>query len=557
MNRTFDEQHPRDIGNGQFRSKEHAEADIDLLTPAGWESPNEEEDDEFDWVRIDSLMGQDFHLNPARTASLPKMKADDTVAQMTSKVMSYVARTQDLSGMSDETVAESAGLSWSPKEIPDRLRRAFGLPESERIVTAVNASGRPVYLSVGNAFTRTGSFVGGFDTANVAQRIVADRFKERFTAEHPEFTPKEINDLFRRLEDKSYRGKKWAHLWQEAYLPPTDRRTLAAACAPDLVSTNPALTREDLDRYVREMEPAEIRERFSRLPVEEVPGVVDGHAAQVPAYLAKVGPIRQYSAVDAVERHLRGESTYAKGAALNRAYRAFLEEEVAVEYDYQLQRKYVRDNSVAHSATVFEEKKHVPQSYVDAAESSVFRRSGDFSHVELDEDVDLARVGQIEREYARIRSLLPRTGRTPTLRFRKTGRHHAKGVYHPHVDNVAVDPRSPSSFIHEYIHHVDHTAGGRNISSSEEFRPILRAVQRSVDREAGLRAKCDYYKTPTEVLSRTGEAYFSWKGLGGSLNGTAEEYGANPAYVTLEPLKGEIIAFWDALLPALGADRPA
>jgi hypothetical protein len=375
--------------------------------------------------------------------------------------------------------------------------------------------------------------------------------------QHPEFDERDVDNLFRRLADKSVTGKGYKYLWDESLLPTDGVRLLATSMIAAEIENNPNLTLQEFTRQVTRMSADEIRTRLDACEVVEVLAYRVG-SATVPAYTAQLGPVHVTVSKDMTDAHLAGETTHAKKAALNRAYRGFLEEELAIEYDYQLQRAYVRDNNASHSATVFEQKKGVPDSHIAAAEHGFFKTSGDFRHVEVDEDTDLARLEQVEHEYAQLRRHLPKTSSEPALRFRKTGRHHALGVYHPHADNIAVDPRHPSSFLHEYIHHVDHTAGEKNISSSDAFRPLLRAAQHNLGASdsRAVHQKLDYYQTPTEVLSRTAEVYFYWKTPGSSLNGDATKYADDGAYRALEPLKDQIIAFWDTTLTVLGAEIP-
>ena len=548
---------------GRFDNRDRLDADgsVTLEYPFAQEQALDDPD-EFDWERIDSLMGQDFHLDAERTAALPKMKPTDTIAQMTSKVMNYVARTQDLDGLTDEQIVEIMGLAPTSGDV-SRIRSMHGLGAGARIVAGVDGEGKVWYLSPDNDFKRTGSFsprYGGasYHVANVAQRLVASRYRERFSAEHPEFDETTIDSLFRRLEDKELRGKGWAHLWQETVLPAREMKVACAGALRGLAIDTAKVTPEEVAFKLLRMSADEARAGLAALETEDQT-IYDRQRGvhEEPAYVARVRGMKLYANAASCEAHLAGESDYAKRASVNRAYRAFLEEELAVEYDYELQRKYVRDHNASHTATVFEEKKNIPFSHLEAAENGYFHTSGDFSHVEFDAETDLDKVAHIEDEYAHLRDYLPHTDKTPTLRFRKTGRHHALGIYHPHVDNIAVDPRHPSSFIHEYIHHVDHTAGGRNISSSDEFRPILRAVQAGIASDPSLAKKADYYQTPTEVLSRTAEAYFHWKGVDTSLNGDDAKYADNAAYTTLLPVKDQIVGFWDKQLADLGASKRA
>lgn len=517
---------------------------------------DEPELDEFDWERIDSMIGQQMRLDPERTVNPPKISPDDNVAQATRKLMLYVKKTQDLDNVTDAEIAEMVGLQPTDQEMPDRLRSAFDLTPSMRVVVGLDDKGRPVYLSIDNTLKRTGSFRGGFSAANISQRLVAHQFAEQFAAQNPDIDQADIDRLFRRLEDKSITGKGYAYIWDEARFSPEVRDGLIAAGGPDIVNRIDTMTAEEAQQLLDTLPRKEglmVRGHGIEKPMCYSVPYLDPAGRPIPGHTRMVYP-------DTAAAELAGTTDRAKRAQLNRTYRSFLEEQMQVEQDYQMQRSYIRKGQAEHSATVFEQKKNIPQTHLDAAEQSFFRSSGDFGHVEVDERTGLDELHHVEKEWGQLRKMLPRTGRTPDLRFRLTGRHKATGVYHPHVDNIAVDPRHPDSFLHEFVHHVDHTAaGGRNVSSGDDFRPLLRQVQRAVAtiEDPQVRSKLTYYQTPTEVLSRTAEVYYAWTRPGTSLNGTAERYADSPAYKVMEPMRDQIIAFWDAKLAELGVDMPA
>lgn len=348
--------------------------------------------------------------------------------------------------------------------------------------------------------------------------------------------PRSVDTLFRRLNG-NYRGKGHAYLWSESTLSRASDFQLSLA-----------RRRSGVHEHAGPMPDDELQQWVDSLPrAEDGRAIVDGPRGQALLDTANI------------EDDLAGTSPHADSVRTNAAYRTWITEKLADEHDYTLQRKYVRDNSGEGGARVFEQKKHVPQTHLDAAVASSFATTGDFRHVEVDSDTDLAKLAHVGAEYEQLRRHLPRTDSTPALRFRKTGRHKASGVYHPHVDNIAVDPRTPSSFLHEYTHHLDHTAGGRNLSSEEDFRPLLRRAQQAVTASDAphLAAKRDYYRTPTEVHARTMELYFHWKSPGTSLNGDEERYSTDAAYTTLAPMREEIVTYWDAKLAELGAEPPA
>ena len=67
------------------------------------------------------------------------------------------------------------------------------------------------------------------------------------------------------------------------------------------------------------------------------------------------------------------------------------------------------------------------------------------------------------------------------------------------MNNIAVDPRHPYSFVHEYFHHLDYTLGAdkdtKQLSLSGDFTNMLHGIQRNM-RSAGGIDKLDYYTTP-------------------------------------------------------------
>lgn len=441
-----------------------------------------------EWERVGSLLSRKLQLPLSKTSRFPVMQEEDDIATMTRKIMNYVKRSTDVGGLSDDEIAQMAGLRVVPESrqfCPSRHNESFirgvksacSAPDDDRLVLCVNAANEPVVVSAWSSFRKTGQLNYAndpgwvFNVENFSQLSVGFQYGEAFKKEWPQFSPEDVDTLIAQLRNKSYGGRRYAYLWSEKGIP-------------------------------------------------------------------------------------RGSVT-AKRQELNRAWRSFLETQIGIEYNADLQRRYIQRNSSDRTATVYEDKKNIPDKYVEAARNSVFLRSGDFCHVEIDSAVDLALFRKVEDEYERVRGFVGRT-KAPTLRFRKTGRHRARGVYHPHVDNIAVDPRFPSSFLHEFAHHLDHTYGNRNISSSPEFRPVLQAVQASLQtiRSSVSTSRFEYLMTPTEIFSRSSEMYYFWRGIATSLNGDAKKYSA-PHYALMEEHKEAIVSYWDNLIVQMGGQVPS
>lgn len=197
------------------------------------------------------------------------------------------------------------------------------------------------------------------------------------------------------------------------------------------------------------------------------------------------------------------------------------------------------------TATVWQDKKNPDPTHVQAARQSLFAQ--DFTRIEVDDDVDLTRFAQLNTEWESYRQLLPQQIEPATLRFRYTGRHHAYGVYHPFARNIAVDPRHPSSFTHEYFHHLDHTLDSRMLSLDPRFQPIIHRYEQLVDQNQ-MSGNTDHWLAPTEIFARAAETWMSRHGGdGSSLLKTRGEYETRWEYMPFLGAEQMIDNFMDSL----------
>lgn len=178
----------------------------------------------------------------------------------------------------------------------------------------------------------------------------------------------------------------------------------------------------------------------------------------------------------------------------------------------------------AEYATVFQTKKHIPRAHQERMEANRFLDV--YGYVELDEDVDLEKFTALEADLVRF---IEATGMVPapdhSFRVRRLGRHKAAGMYFPYFKTTVFDLRHPSSFGHEWMHQVDHTAlDGKTVSEGARFQPLYARYREAV--EAAVKAlpdgdafgvtwrgsskfNHDYYLKKTEAFARLGEVYLA------------------------------------------------
>lgn len=263
-------------------------------------------------------------------------------------------------------------------------------------------------------------------------------------------------------------------------------------------------------------------------------------------------PAGQQNALKYYRGLLRGhlEDCYLNQIGQRGDYKKAMSALLDDETDSQANYRYLKRISGKHSATVYEDKKNRDPEHDAAGKASAF--AADFGRIEVDDSVDLSKFSKLSSEYSDYKSMLPASSESPDLRFRMTGRHHATGVY-TIVDgrkNMAVDPRAPHSFTHEWFHHLDFsTPDGQQISRDPEFKAIVAHYKETVDRDAMGGSDPDRYLAPTEIFARAGELWMHErdKEAGGcsSFLDTDEAYENDFDYKPLLDMRDEVIAFMD------------
>ena len=188
--------------------------------------------------------------------------------------------------------------------------------------------------------------------------------------------------------------------------------------------------------------------------------------------------------------------------------------------------RYHRNNTEV--ANAFMTKKNIPPKHQDYMKENSFLTV--YRYIEVDEDCDLDKMQELEKEFLALGDILGKHPYDASIRFRKLGRHHASGLYSPAYQCVCIDVRSPSSYVHEFLHMYDHFHG--MLSEGYDFKEIRLQYEACLQEylsdceDPDLKARLngnskynlDYYFVPTEVFARCGELYFTrFRGVDNSL----------------------------------------
>lgn len=189
---------------------------------------------------------------------------------------------------------------------------------------------------------------------------------------------------------------------------------------------------------------------------------------------------------------------------------------------------YEKEQVLYPEVMKFLDKLKIPPKHQDYMKESRFLTV--YRYIEVDEDCDLDKMQELEKEFLALGDILGKHPYDASIRFRKLGRHHASGLYSPAYQCVCIDVRSPSSYVHEFLHMYDHFHG--MLSEGYDFKEIRLQYEACLQEylsdceDPDLKARLngnskynlDYYLVPTEVFARCGELYFTrFRGVDNSL----------------------------------------
>lgn len=190
------------------------------------------------------------------------------------------------------------------------------------------------------------------------------------------------------------------------------------------------------------------------------------------------------------------------------------------------QEEYIKELGETQ-AKVFQTKKHITKEKLELMATS--KLLGRFSFVEIDNDIDNDTYKFIESAISKVPFLLPQG--VVELRFRKLGNYQATGLWFPYINNLCVDIRDVSSFIHEYGHAIDYLLTNDSrvpLSMQVDFVDIRTKVFK--DYQASKIFKLGYYGAPTEIFARAFEVYVVNEGYITNLVKNLEDMKKHEAY---------------------------
>ena len=266
-----------------------------------------------------------------------------------------------------------------------------------------------------------------------------------------------------------------------------------------------------------------------------------------------------------------GEQPLTEEALRFNFIRAQIQKYIDHTYNIVRQQNYEAEIDKMTRASAWQTKKNINDETKSLMENTSLK---DFFHyIELDNDVDLELYKDFEQEMQSIYPLLPKTNEVADLRLRKLGNYQALGLYHSMSHTIALDfrsgkdrgkdknnpyaPNEPgiASFIHEYGHFLDFTVDveNGNLSMQEAFQPILQRYQQNLnrlDKDSFVKARADYYSTPTEVFARAFEVYTAHLGLQSSFLRSSKSYELLEQYQLFdESIRPVLYAYFDQQFP--------
>lgn len=185
-----------------------------------------------------------------------------------------------------------------------------------------------------------------------------------------------------------------------------------------------------------------------------------------------------------------------------------------------------------------------------------------FEYVEFDEDIDLEEIQTFEKDALFFKNDPLFQHMVSSLRIRKLGKHSSQykttsGLYYPSLDNISVDLRSLTSFVHEWGHSVDSYLGRPSTKNKLFLEEIHLQVVKYLHKNANLDSKqIQYYSMPSEVFARAFEWYINdkYKPMINMAIKSDEQYQNAEEYKVFNQLEETIKHFFSTLEETSGVE---
>lgn len=120
--------------------------------------------------------------------------------------------------------------------------------------------------------------------------------------------------------------------------------------------------------------------------------------------------------------------------------------------------------------------------------------------VELDTDTDLEAFLNLMQQTKKMKFNLKEA---VSLKSRKLGNYNANGLFYSRSNIVAVDVKSPSAAVHEFVHAVD--LKNNNIRYSQKRQNFASKMRSYLDLSGMSKKDFQYYNSTAEIIARAGE----------------------------------------------------
>lgn len=243
--------------------------------------------------------------------------------------------------------------------------------------------------------------------------------------------------------------------------------------------------------------------------------------------------------------------TLIHNGPLTRIFHQFYTDYLA-RYSVTLQTQEYEAMRKGSVATAYRTKKNIPEHIQSRMDSTSLLQLFDF--VELDESVDLELFDRFEHEVSQLKLAMPApfNYKVASLRLRKLGKHSSvnkttTGLYYPTLDNIVVELRDVSSFMHEWGHAIDNkldTLSGQRDFLDGIYSTAVSYIAKHVENKQFQ----SYYSMPNEVFARAFEWYMDrqYGGMVGILK-TRKCYQNKPEYKCFKPIESQVMTYFDSL----------